>query len=301
MTTDALFEQVVVLPDEVLDERSARLVGFDGRYRQIEKDLRLMLAPDDLAVWSKKHHKHVLRLCSVLADRYPLVLFHGDVGTGKTATAEGIASRLARDLRREAVLYKLSTRVRGTGLHGEMSKLVSDAFDHIASGIGKRRLAFLLIDEADAVASTRDMAQSHQEEKAGTNTLIQKIDDLRRHGGRFVVILSTNRFTAVDPAVVRRAARIVTFGRPSPEERRELLRMDLEGVSLTESQIEKLVVATGADADGRVLAYTFSDLRTRFLPAAVLAAFPDLPLTFEVLLETARATVPSPAVRDTEE
>ena len=56
-----------------------------------------MLAPEELAVWSKREHKKSLPLCEVLADRYPLIVFYGDVGTGKTATAEGVASRMAKE------------------------------------------------------------------------------------------------------------------------------------------------------------------------------------------------------------
>ena len=35
-------------------------------------------------------------LVASLGDRYPLIIFHGDVGTGKTATAEAAADALAR-------------------------------------------------------------------------------------------------------------------------------------------------------------------------------------------------------------
>lgn len=55
-----------------------------------------------------------------------LVIFHGDVGTGKTATAGRIADALSRDLKCEGMLFSLSTRVRGTrvrgsGMVGQMS------------------------------------------------------------------------------------------------------------------------------------------------------------------------------------
>lgn len=119
---------------------------------------------------------------------------------------------LAKEMHREAMLYKLSTRVRGTGLHGEMSKLIAEAFDEVVNAIGKKRTGFLLTRrEADAVASSREAMHSHQEAKAGTNTLIQTIDDLRKHGGLFVVSRSTNPLHAVDPAVTRRAAQAVPF------------------------------------------------------------------------------------------
>ena len=60
-----------------------------------------------------------------------------------------------------------------------MGKLVNDAFSELKSQAGKRRFAFLLIDEADAIATTRGTNQMHQEEKAAVNTLIQKIDEIR--------------------------------------------------------------------------------------------------------------------------
>ena len=49
------------------------------------------------------------------------------------------------------------------------------------------------------------------------NTLIQGIDDLRRFGGRVVIILCTNRVAALDPALQRRAAIVEEFKRPNAE------------------------------------------------------------------------------------
>jgi len=60
------------------------------------------------------------------------VIFHGDVGTGKTATAEAAANALTTEMKRDAMLFKLSTRVRGTGNVGEMSALINQAFEIVA-------------------------------------------------------------------------------------------------------------------------------------------------------------------------
>ncbi|QQR42447.1 AAA family ATPase [Myxococcus xanthus] len=293
-----LFDQAISLPSPDIEARTTRLIGFEARYNQVEKDIRLMTNPDALTAWSKQHYTKILPICEILLDRYPLIILEGDVGTGKTATAEGIASRFAKEHRKEAMLYKMSTRVRGTGLHGEMSKLVGEAFQLVTTEAGRKRFAFLLIDEADALASSRDMVQSHQEEKAGTNTLIQKLDEARKLGGRLVVLMCTNRISAVDPAIHRRAARILSFNRPTEGERLELLRNDLQGVQLTKSQLSELVQATGP-TESRPYGMTFSDLRTRFLPTALLAAFPEDPLTFELLLKAACATPPSPPFPNT--
>ena len=37
-----------------------------------------------------------LAICDLVAEQYPLVIFHGDVGTGKTAMAECIANQTGR-------------------------------------------------------------------------------------------------------------------------------------------------------------------------------------------------------------
>ena len=103
------------------------------------------------------------------------------------------SDRIAREsVKKEAMLFKLSTRVRGSGKVGQMSTLLNQAFDVVARQAGKTRQAFLIIDEGDSLASTRDTAQSHHEDKVAVNTIIQKVDDLRRHSGRILVFLCTN-------------------------------------------------------------------------------------------------------------
>ena len=42
--------------------------------------------------------------------------------------------------------------------------------------------------------------------------------------------------------------------------------------------------------------YTFSDFRLRFLPEALVRAFPDKALTFDILRETVLAVKPSPRI-----
>lgn len=80
-----------------------------------------MLARDQIEQWSRAQYKRIVPLVRVARDRYPLVIFHGDVGTGKTATAGAKADALSRDLNCEGMLFSLSTRVRGSGMVGQMS------------------------------------------------------------------------------------------------------------------------------------------------------------------------------------
>lgn len=292
-----LFEAEVPLPDPYFDQLGGRLVGFTERYDRLHGDLRLLLDPDGLVNWSKREYGRLLPLLEALKDRYPLMIFHGDVGTGKTATAEAAASRLTHELDREGMLYKLSTRVRGTGTVGQMSSLIGEAFNVITQEVGKRRLGFLIIDEGDSLAGSRAVAQSHHEDKVAVNTLIQHIDDIRRYNGRIIVFLCTNRFAALDPAVVRRAARREEFRRPNEAEREQLLRTDCEGVDLPDEVLKELVCLTGPDANNGT-GFTFADIRTRLLPDALARAYPERALEAEDLLAIARAMDPSTSMTE---
>lgn len=291
-----LFELELALPDARLTAQGERLLGFRDRYERLRRSLRLLVDLDGLATWSQRSYGRRLPIVEVVADRYPLVIFHGDIGTGKTATAEATANALASELRKDAMLFKLSTRVRGSGHVGQMSFLINQAFEVVAQEAGKTRLAFLILDEADSLATTRESGQSHHEDKVAVNTLIQKIDDVRRFGGRLLIFLSTNRFGALDPAILRRAGHIERFDRPDARQREELLRMDCAGLDLADGVIAELVRLTGPDGPERPVGYTFSDLRSRLLPEALARAYPDRRVQANDLLDAARSIRPSPAM-----
>lgn len=296
MPTSELFELERALPDDQLAASGDRLIGFTARYERLERDLRLLVDIDGLEAWSKTHYNMRLPLLDALADRYPLVVFHGDVGTGKTATAEATAARLAATQRGESMLFKLSTRVRGSGKVGEMSHLINKAFTAIVEEAGKTRTAYLILDEADSLTASRAQGHSHHEDKVAVNTLIQKIDDLRRYGGRILVFLCTNRFDALDAAILRRALRVERFDRPGDDERRALFQHDLAGIDLDTGTLNMLVELTGPN--GANPGYTFSDLRTRLLPNALARAFPDRPLAPEDLLAAAKDIAATPWLTD---
>lgn len=297
MNQTSVFESETVLPADQLTAKERTLLGFNRRYTRVRDQLRLLLNMAELKGWNRKHHGGALLLCDLVAEQYPLVIFHGDVGTGKSATAECIANRLIADSGVEdSVLFKLSNRVRGTGKVGEMGTLLSEAFNKVTHAAGRKRRAILVIDEGDSLAADRSQDHSHHEDKVAVNTLIQAIDDLRRFGGRVAVFLCTNRLSMIDAALQRRAAIVEEFKRPSMEERRELFELDLGALSLDKDQIAYLVAATGA-LDGQP-AWTYSDIRTRLYPAALALAFPDRPLDFDHLRSVVSAIKPSPVMVD---
>lgn len=298
MTQPDFFEKQVALPDQKLAAQEKTLLGFDDRYVRIRNQLGLLLNIDQLPAWSKKHYAgQVLPIFNLIAEQYPLILFHGDVGTGKTATAECVANRWVTEAKADdSALYKLSNRVRGTGKVGEMGTFIADAFKKVVASAGKQRRAILIIDEGDSIASNRSQEQSHHEDKVAVNTLIQCVDDLRNHGGRIVVFLCTNRLSVVDPAIRRRAAIVQEFRRPDDKERKQLFIMDLKGLSFSDAQFVALVTATGGTAGFPV--WTYSDIRTRLYPAALALAFPDKPLQFDHFRTAIAGMKPSPVLED---
>jgi hypothetical protein len=103
MSTDP-FELRRELPNDELQAQGKRLVGFARRYGRLEGQMRLLTELDGVRAWADRHHGGGEGLVAALGDRYPLVIFHGDVGTGKTASAEAAADQLARLLDVEGYL-----------------------------------------------------------------------------------------------------------------------------------------------------------------------------------------------------
>lgn len=292
----SIFDNTIELPNEGVKKRTQYLIGFENKFQRIFGNLKLLLDQEGLLEWSKKYHGLELPIIHQLTDRYPLVILEGDAGTGKTISAEGIADRMVRELNKEGYFLKLSTRVRGEGFHGQMGNLVNSAFAELKTQAGKKRLAFLLIDEADAIATSRSTIQMHQEEKAAVNTLIQMIDEVRELKGRAVIFMSTNRLHFIDEAIVRRAAVVLKFERPNDEERKKLFAHNLAGINLTQEQIQKLSQLTSPESNND-LGHSFSDIMLKILPEAIATSYPNKALTFEILCNTIQKIKPSPEIK----
>lgn len=302
-----IFEEVREFPDPAAAKRFASLVGLDEMKDRLLKEARLLLDPESLTAWSKKHHRQKTRIVDLFLDRPPLFIFEGDVGTGKTALAETLGDAIARDAGLGVTLYSLSLNARGTGTVGEMTNLLSAAFTEVRqaarriAGRGSKHSAgiVLLIDEADALAQSREMAQMHHEDRAGVNALIRGIDDLTTGTLPAIVVMCTNRIEALDPAVRRRAAATFKFSRPNDAQRQAFLKPVLEELGFSSQQIHSVVVATGA-THGRKYGYTYSDLAQRLLPGLLLAAYPSAPITFDLAKEVIERHPPTPPFQEAE-
>lgn len=298
-TLDDLFEHRITYPDVGAQDRLARLVGLDDHKARLAKILSLLVNPAGLESWVKKYHPGADGALSSVLRRPPLVVLAGDVGSGKSELAETIGDAVARQEKIDVILFPISLSTRGQGRVGEMTQLLSAAFDHTVAEASKlkgasraRGAVILLIDEADALAQSREAAQMHHEDRAGVNALIRGID--RVGNGRLpaAVIMCTNRLGALDPAVRRRAADVLIFTRPDESQRHAVLADVLKQLHLSRPQIDALVAATGAQK-GRTYGFTFSDLTQRLLPAIVLDAYPTNSVSPTRAVEIARKMVPT--------
>lgn len=296
----SFFEAERTFPNDDAHIWYESLKGLDDQKEKLLLELEMLLYPERLEEWSKRHHKGVvLKLCERTRNRVPLILFEGDVGTGKTALAETVGDALARRLRSGAVhLLKINTQVRGTGQVGEMSDLIVQAFTQaeVRAHSLKGKPILLLLDEADALATSRDVQQMHHEDKAGLNTLIQRLDNLRPTQLPIAVLFITNRPAALDPAIRRRAALILQFERPNEEIRGEIFRSTVPELKLSDTILNKLIQLTGkTEKKNHGVPFTASDLTDRLLPAALRAAFAaDRALTADDLLSEAEALSATP-------
>lgn len=302
----SFFEVERKYPDENARVWYERLVGLDRQKNDLLVKLEMLLYPEKVEAWSRKHHgNRVLQLCELERNLVPLILFEGDVGTGKTALAETIGDALARKAggKGHVHLLKINTQIRGTGLVGEMGDLIAQAFVHAEARARslKGEPLLLLMDEADALATSRDTQQMHHEDKAGLNTLLQRLNNLRLTRLPLAVIFITNRPDALDPAIRRRAALNLSFLRPNDEVRAEIIKTSLPELSLKPAEVAELVRLTGEqEPKNRGVPFTSSDITDRLLTAALREAYTyDRRLRYEDIVGQARTIEPSPRMGTT--
>lgn len=299
-----LFERRMSYPHPDARDRLARLVGLDDHILKLTKVLGLLVHPGGLVEWGKAHHPGARRLIDSVLSRPPLVILGGEIGSGKTELAETIPDAVARAEDIEIDLLPLSLSARGQGRVGEMTQLISAAFDFTVKEAatidrnkeGAKGAVILLVDEADALAQSRETLDLHHEEVSGVNAFIRGIDRLSNSRLPAAVIMCTNRYDSLDPAVTRRAAEILEFRRPDANQRRQLLEPNLVELGFKDEDITAIVAATGA-RDGRP-GFTFSDLAQRLIPAIALDAYPERQILPSRALEVAEEMVATPKFVD---
>lgn len=299
-TLDELFERRITYPDCDSQERLARLIGLDDHKDRLAKIIGLLIDPAGLKAWVETHHPGAGEVLTYVLRRPPLVVLAGDVGSGKSELAETIGDAVARQEDIGITLLPMSLSTRGQGRVGEMTQLLSAAFEHTISEAQKskndtgqhRGAVILLVDEADALAQSREATQMHHEDRAGVNAFIRGVDRLGNGQLPAAVIMCTNRLNALDPAIRRRAADILMFARPDEAQRSAVLEPPLKQLGFSDSQITAVVAATGL-RNGNSYGFTYSDLTQRLLPSIVLDVYPTGPVDPDRALEIAHKMSPT--------
>ncbi|HEY4502097.1 MAG TPA: AAA family ATPase [Candidatus Paceibacterota bacterium] len=298
---NSLFDRRLSFPDPGALKRFSQLVGIDDTKSRVAKLLAVLVHPDGVKEWAAKHHKEASAILDFVERRPPLVILAGDVGTGKTELAETVGAAVAAQDGIDITLFPLSLSTRGSGKVGEMTKLLSAAFNETVamaeslktSGGKAKGAVILLVDEADALVQSRENAQMHHEDRAGVNAFIRGVDRLAQQKLPAAVILCTNRLDSIDPAVHRRAADVFKFSRPNEAQRETVMSPALNELGFNKTQINKIVKLTGETKD-RAYGFTYSDLTQRLLPAFVMDAYPTAPVTFERAQELTVGISPTP-------
>lgn len=175
------------------------------------------------------------------------VLLYGPPGTGKTLLARAVAHET------KACFIKIISSELVQKFIGEGARLVREIF----AMAKEKEQAIIFIDELDAIGSRRlEVATSGDREVQ--RTIMQLLSELDGFSprGNICIMAATNRPDILDPALLRpgRFDRLIKFGEPTAEERREIFLIHMRGMNVqpdVRNRINKFVKAmektTGAD------------------------------------------------------
>jgi hypothetical protein len=268
----------VTLPDGKLEADGARLVGLEDIHASVLQQFHCRW-DGALDAWSQRTGQPIpTGLHLYFAGSPALFVFAGDPGTGKSVSAAVLADRYCRMLGITGHLVRQGTEARGNGTVGDFGNRVRTAFDGLAR-LPADDLKILVLEEAESIGMRRSEGQAHQEDRAGTATLLQCLDtygSLRR----FAVFCTTNLLESLDAALIRRAMPF-TFARPGQAARRILLAEWLP-------DFPKEALSRAVDASDGM---TGSDLVRALTAAFVTALRADKAVTEEQVLTTLRAAL----------
>jgi transitional endoplasmic reticulum ATPase len=171
------------------------------------------------------------------------VLLYGPPGTGKTMMAKAIANRI------DAAFYHISSSDILRKWVGSSEQNIRQLFD----AVHKEPLAVLFIDEVDQLTSNRD-DQGTQAMNRVVAELLAQLDGFETHENNVTLFLAaTNKPESIDPAFLRpgRFDRKIYVPLPTPEERRQIIEMHLDGIPHEEINMDVIIEGTarfsGAD------------------------------------------------------
>ncbi len=143
------------------------------------------------------------------------VLLEGPPGTGKTLLARVIAGEY------DAEFYSVSTNHFTDSLYGQSEQNVSDIFEKAREGEDP---AIIFVDEIDSLLKNRNEPNTHDATTRIVTEFLKNLDGVEPLEN-VMVIGATNRYDALDPAVIRtgRFGERITLRKPGYEARKEIL------------------------------------------------------------------------------
>lgn len=255
----------------------------DGRYENIRfvdtaytwEDLKLdkQLKSALKAVCAQVEHQGLVLDEWGLRRRYPYgrcvsVLMSGPPGTGKSMTAQVLASRLGLEL------YKVDLSQIVDKYIGETEKRLRQVFDQ-----AEKSNMVLFFDEADALLGRRSEIKDSKDKYANTEVayLLQRIEEYQG-----IVVMATNQAGNIDSAFIRRFRYHLVFTLPDENMRLSLWQEALKGIPADNIQTDYLAQSfelSGAQIKNIVLnaAYRAADdggkLGMRHLITAIYLEF----------------------------
>ncbi|CAN8266621.1 unnamed protein product [Cochlearia groenlandica] len=214
-----------------------------------------------------------LRELIIYPFRYPLeartlglkwprgLLLYGPPGTGKTSLVRAVVQEC------DAHLIVLSPHSVHRAHAGESEKVLREAFSQASSHAVSDKPSVIFIDEIDVLCPRRDSRREQDVRIASQLFTLMDSNKPSSSAPRVVVVASTNRMDAIDPAL-RRAGRfdaLIEVSTPNEDDRLKILQLYTKKVSLDPS-VDLQAIATSCNG------YVGADLEALCREATISAS-----------------------------
>ncbi|XP_057736841.1 cell division control protein 48 homolog B isoform X1 [Arachis stenosperma] len=178
------------------------------------------------------------------------LLLYGPPGTGKTSLVRAVVRECG------AHLKIISPHMVHRAHAGESEKILREAFAEAASQVALGKSSVIFIDEIDALCPRRDSKREQDVRVASQLFTLMDSNKPTSSTAGVVVVASTNRVDAIDPAL-RRSGRFdaeIEVTVPNEEDRFQILKLYTKKIPLDPSVNIKIIAAScngyvGADLE----------------------------------------------------